>query len=265
MSDAVRVEVTGEGAARIGRITLDAPDRLNAVDAPMLDAITDAVPELVATQGVRLITLTGTGRGFCSGAHLGEAAAGQSLGPDIGTDTLAAAGRAITALVGAGVPTVALVNGVAAGVGCSLALACDYVLATESASFMLAFSGIGLMPDGGATALVAASIGRARAVRMAITAEKVPAPTALDWGLIAECCPDADFATRSAELAAALGSAATQAVTASCRAIGAVTLPDLAGVLAREEDGQLRLLRQEDFREGLTAFRDRRRPRFTGR
>ena len=165
-SDQVRVAV--EGA--VGRITLAAPDRLNAVDAAMLFAVADAVRRLDADPAVRVIALTGEGRGFCAGADLGS---GTDLAGQVDSSTLDGAGDAVRALTGSATPTVALVNGVAAGVGVSLAIACDYVVASEAASFVLAFARIGLMPDGGATALVAASIGRAKAMRMALTGEKV--------------------------------------------------------------------------------------------
>lgn len=256
MSDHVLVAVDGPHA----QITLDAPERLNAVDAAMLDALADAVLELGPGPGVRVISLTGSGRGFCSGASLSDLSHGNA-----DTATLTAAGRAIRALVGCPVPVVALVNGVAAGVGCSLALATDYVLATESASFMLAFTRIGLMPDGAATALVAASVGRARAMRMALTAERVPAGTAYEWGLIAEVCPDAEFAVRGAAVVQTLAAGATAAFGATTRAINTATLPDLDGALAREEDGQTRLLTTDDFREGAAAFGERRPARFLGR
>ncbi len=244
----------------VGRITLNAPERLNAVDAAMLNALADAVIDLGAAPDVRVITLTGAGRGFCSGANLSALSDGAA-----DSSTLAGIGRSIRALTSSPVPVVALVNGVAAGVGCSLALASDYVLAAESASFMLAFTKIGLMPDGAATALVAASIGRARALRMALTAEKVPARTAYDWGMIAEVCADDEFADRGAEVVGALGTGATRALAATTQAINAASLADLDGALAREESGQVRLLSTEDFREGAAAFTDRRTARFLGR
>jgi enoyl-CoA hydratase len=254
-------EITVSLEGSVGRITLTAPDRLNAVDARMLEALADAVTALDAREDVRVISLTGAGRGFCSGAHL-SAISGLD---QVGTETLDGANRAVRAVVGSGTPVLALVNGVAAGVGCSLALACDYALATESATFMLAFAKIGLMPDGGATALVAAAVGRARALRMALTAEQVPAATAHDWGLIAEVCPDADFADRSRALEAALAATAPAAVAATTAAVNAATLPDLEAILDREAAGQAALLVTEDFAEGVAAFGERRPARFTGR
>jgi enoyl-CoA hydratase len=258
--------IVTERDGAVGRISIDAPERLNAVDVAMLDGIAEAVRRLAATDGVRVIALTGSGRGFCSGASLDAIAAPTSGGTQAqgGGGTLAAVARAVRAVTDATVPVVALVNGVAAGVGCSLALASSYVLATESAYFMLAFAKIGLMPDGGATAMVAAHVGRARALRMALTAEKVSARTAADWGLVAEACPDVVFAARSAELLAELAAGPTRALAATVAAVNAAALADLHGALAREEAGQTRLITEPDFTEGLAAFTERRPARFEG-
>jgi enoyl-CoA hydratase len=257
--ETVLVEVAGG----VGRITLNAPERLNAVDAPMLVAVADAVEVLDARDDVRVITLTGAGRGFCSGANLsGAAAAGD--GAPIPADTLFAGGRAARAITGSATPVVALVNGVAAGIGMSLALAADYVLAAGSASFLLAFRRIGLMPDGGATALVAANVGRARALRMALLAEAIPAATAEQWGLISECCPDDAFDDRAAAVIASLRDAPPLAVAATTAAVNAATL-DLETALDREERGQQQLLGTADFVEGARAFLEKRPASFSGR
>jgi enoyl-CoA hydratase/carnithine racemase len=150
---------------------------------------------------------------------------------------------------------------VAAGVGCSLALAADYVLAAESASFVLAFGRIGLMPDGAATALVAAAVGRARALRMALTTEAVGGRDAEAWGLVAECVPDDALEGRATELSARLAALAPQATAETLAAVNAASV-DLDDALAREEEGQGGLLRSADFVEGLTAFVEKRPPRF---
>lgn len=256
MSDQVHVEVDGV----IGRVTLAAPDRLNAVDAAMLFAVADAVRRLDANRGVRVIALTGEGRGFCAGADLGD---GPDLADQVDSSTLDAAGEAVRALTGSATPTVALVNGVAAGVGVSLAIACDYVVANEAASFVLAFARIGLMPDGGATALVAASIGRAKAMRMALTGEKVDAVTAERWGLVAEWVPVEAFAARGEVVLAQLAASAPAAAAATKAAINAASL-DLESALTIEERDQNRLLGSADFREGVAAFQEKRPARFRG-
>ncbi len=174
------------------RITFDRPDRLNSVTAEILHAAADAV-EKADDSGVRVIVVTGSGRAFSSGADVGPD------GSPPGLDTLDAANRLVLAIVKSSVVVVAAVNGIAAGVGCSIAVAADLAIAKESAGFMLAFTRIGLMPDGGASMLVPAAIGRARAARMALLAEKVSATTAADWGLIAEVVADADFDARVEE------------------------------------------------------------------
>lgn len=247
-----------EGA--VGYLTLNEPDRLNAVDAAMLATLDSTIADFDADPQIRAIVITGEGRGFCSGAHLAMDLSGGG-----GVDaTLFGASQLVRRMTESATPIIAAVNGVAAGVGLSIALAADYVLAVEEATFVLAFSNIGLMPDGGATALVAASIGRARAVRMALTAERVPAPTAAEWGLIADCVPRAHFAGRLGEVVARMTALAPRSVALTTAAINAATL-DLDAALAREEKGQGELLRSSDFIEGVSAFWAKRAPEFTGR
>ncbi|HYN29104.1 MAG TPA: enoyl-CoA hydratase-related protein [Dermatophilaceae bacterium] len=256
MSDTVVVDVTGP----VGRVALDNPARLNAVDAPMLDALAEAVRALDARPDVRVVVLAGAGRGFCSGADL---RAGGADGGKVDDSTLYAAGAAVRAIVASQTPVVAVVGGVAAGVGCSIALAADYVLAGESASFVLAFGRIGLMPDGGATALVAAAVGRARALRMALSTEAVGGVDAAAWGLVAECVPDDRLQSRAEELCGFLAALAPGATAATLTAVNAAAL-DLDSALAREEEGQSALLRTADAREGVAAFTEKRRPHFGG-
>ncbi len=245
-----------ETAGPVGRVTLNAPERLNAVDPAMCDAVSHAVRAFDADPAVRVIALTGAGRGFCSGAPL------SADGADSGT--LDAGANLVRALIASRTPVVALVNGVAAGIGVPMALACDYVVASEAASFVLAFARIGLMPDGGSTALVAASIGRARAMRLALTGEKLPARTAQEWGMVAECVAAEDFEARGGEVLAALGSGATVALGWTKAAVNAGSL-DVEAALAREEEGQRALMHTEDYREGVAAFLAKRPAGFTGR
>jgi len=161
-------------------------------------------------------------------------------------------------------PVVAAVRGVAAGVGCSMAVACDLVVAAESASFLLAFARIGLMPDGGATATVAASVGRARAMRMALLAEPLPARAAYDAGLVSHVVPDAEHEAAVRELVSRLAEGPPLSYAASKKAINAAALAELDAALGRERSGQTALLRTADAAEGMRAFTDRRTPRFTG-
>ena len=244
-----------ETAGAVGRITLHAPERLNAVDPEMCRAVADAVRAFDADATVRVVALTGSGRGFCSGAPL--SADGATTG------TLYAGADLVRTLLGSRTPVVALVNGVAAGIGVPMALACDYVLASDAASFVLAFARIGLMPDGGSTALVAASIGRARAMRLALTGERLDAVTAAEWGMVAECVAADRFEERAEEVLSAFAAGATLALAETKAAVNAASV-DVEAALAREEAGQLRLMVTEDYREGVAAFLAKRPAAFAG-
>ncbi|MEO6019591.1 MAG: enoyl-CoA hydratase-related protein [Knoellia sp.] len=243
-----------EGA--VGRVTFSAPERLNALDPTMIDALATAVQELDADPSVRVIVLSGEGRAFSAGADLGVHVDEGDLDA-----TLFALGSTVRAIIGARTPVLSLVPGVAAGAGLSLALAADYVLVADDATLLLAFGALGLMPDGGATALVVASIGRARALRLALTGEKLTGAIAADWGLVSESVAAETFSARSEELTAHLASLAPQGVALTTTAITAAAL-DLDSAITREESGQHDLLRSGDFVEGVAAFREKRRPTF---
>ena len=245
------------------RIAFDRPASLNAVTAQVLDDLADLVEEAGEDDDVRVVVLTGTGRAFSSGADLGAAAgAGGSTPP--GPETLLAAARVVRALQSVPQPVVAAVNGPAAGVGCSIALACDLVVAAESAYFLLAFTNVGLMPDGGASLLVPASVGRARAMELALVPERVPAVQAREWGLIHRAVPSSELDGAVEALVARLAAGAPLALAATKRAVNAATLHQLDAALRRETDGQLELLRTADFAEGVAAFAARREPRYVG-
>lgn len=251
--DGLVVERQGD----ILRVTLDRPDRLNAVTAAMLQGLADAV-DAAQNDGVRVIVLTGSGRAFSSGADVGPD------GSAPGLDTLDAANRLVLSITRSPVVVVAAVNGIAAGVGCSLALAADLTIAKESAAFMLAFTKIGLMPDGGASLLVPAAVGRARAMRMALLAEKVSASSAHGWGLIANVVPDADFEGYVGELVNRLAAGPPLAYAATKRTLNAATLALFETVLQAERDGQEPLLESADFAEGMAAFQEKRPAVFVG-
>jgi enoyl-CoA hydratase len=256
MSTSAVATVIVETTGAVGRITLNAPERLNAVDPEMCAAVADAVRAFDADPAVRVVALTGAGRGFCSGAPLSADGATQG--------TLFAGADLVRALLASRTPVVALVNGVAAGIGVPMALACDYVLASDAASFVLAFARIGLMPDGGSTALVTASVGRARALRLALTGEKLDAVTAAEWGLVAETVAAEQFPARVEALLASFAAAATLALGETKAAINAASV-DVEAALAREETGQIALMHTADYREGVAAFLAKRPADFTGR
>lgn len=248
------VTVAVDGA--IGRITFTAPDRLNSLDAAMLEAFTSEIERIDADPAVRVIVLSGEGRAFSAGANI---VAYEKVG-DLDA-TLFGLGQAVRSVLEARTPIISLVPAVAAGAGLSLALAADYVLVADDAKLLLAFGGLGLMPDGGATSLVVANIGRARALRLALTGEKISGATAAEWGLVSESVATDGFSARADELIAHLASLAPDGTALTTAAITDAAL-DLDATLDREERGQHALLRTDDFTEGLAAFREKRRPTF---
>ncbi|MGW0040930.1 enoyl-CoA hydratase [Rhodococcus sp. NPDC003348] len=237
------------------RITINRPSRMNAVATETLAAAADALEKHAGDRAVRVVVLTGAGRAFCTGADLSTI--DDLTGPP-DSATIDAANRLVAALRAFPRPVVAAVNGPAAGVGVSLALGADLTVATESSYLLLAFTKIGLMPDGGATALVAASIGRARALKMALLAERLPATDALDAGLIARVYPDATFAADVEALVRGLVDGPSDAFAATKTAINDATLGQLDPAFARERSGQLELLAAADFAEGVDAFLNKR-------
>lgn len=256
MSEDVLHNLSGDGVLRV---TLNRPERMNALTVNTLEQIADIFARYAKDDTVRVCVLAGTGKAFCTGADLG---AGMTQSNSAGSATLAAANAAVAAIRDFPAPTIAAVSGPAAGVGVSLALATDLVVASASSYFLLAFSNIGLMPDGGATALVAASIGRARAMRMALLAERVPAHQANDFGLISEVVSDAAFDARIGELTEKLAHGPREAYRRTKHAINKATLTSLDGAFALETEGQVELLSGPEFQEGALAFLEKRKPNF---
>ncbi len=242
------------------RLTMDRPEHLNAMTADMADRVAEELERVAARNDVRVVLLAGTGGAFSSGADLSGADAHEHF--DV--SSLDRANRIIRAIVMLDKPVVAAVGGVAAGVGCSAALACDLVVANESALFLLAFSRIGLMPDGGATATVAAAVGRARAMRMALLGEGISGREAYDVGLVSHVAADADFDAVVETLVRRLAGGPPLAYAATKKAVNAATLAHLEDALERERTGQTILLRTEDVAEGMRAFGEKRRPEFRG-
>jgi enoyl-CoA hydratase len=243
-------------------LTLNRPDSLNSLTAPMFDTITDALRRAAEDPAVRVVRIGGAGRGFSSGAGIG---ASDHAGPNSGSpgDVLLSANRAIRAIVALPKPVVSVVHGPAAGVGVSLAISADIVLASDNAYFLLAFTKIGLMPDGGASALVAASIGRTKAMRMALLAERLPAADALEAGLVSAVHPPENLEAEVDKVLATLKSGPAMALRRTKQAINAATLTELEAAVERETEGQMSLLHSDDLREGMRAFQQRRPPNFT--
>ncbi|WP_430334375.1 enoyl-CoA hydratase [Rhodococcus sp. ACT016] len=240
------------------RVTIDRPASLNAVRVETLDAIADAFEDHSVDPDVRVAVLSGAGRAFCTGADL----AGLDLSAAPSAETIDAANRVVEKIRGFPRPVIGAVQGPAVGVGVSLALACDLTVASESSYFLLAFTRIGLMPDGGATALVAASVGRARAMTMALLAERLGAVEALREGLIAKVYADNDFDMEVESLARSLAVGPADAFRRTKDAINDATLGQLDSAFARERAGQLALLATPDFAEGVDAFQGKRAARF---
>jgi len=252
--------------AGVAVITLNDPATLNAAGLDMVDEIADALGKVEAEEsGARALILTGAGRAFCSGANLGPvggtpAAPGRSAGHSLETHY----NPLVTRLKDFPIPIVTAVNGAAAGIGCSLALLGDMILAGESAYFLQAFRRIGLVPDGGSTYMLPRLIGRARAMEMALMGEKLPAAKALEWGLINRVVPDAKLLGEAHTLAAELAKG-PKALGMIRKLMWAALDADWGAQLKLEAETQIEAGETADFREGVAAFLGKRPASFTGR
>ena len=256
MDDSVLIERDGA----VLRLVLNRPARLNAVTAPMGAAVLAGLRAAAADDAVRAVLLAGAGRSFCAGQDLADVAPGQDLGATLET-VFNPIVRAIRAMPK---PVVCAVQGVAAGAGANVALACDIVLAGQSARFLQAFIRIGLLPDAGGTWLLPRLAGDARARGMAMLGEPVAAPQAEAWGMIWRCVPDDALAAEAARVAAQLAALPTQAMRLIKQAFAAAGQHTLDQQLDTERDLQREAGATPDCREGIQAFLDKRPPQFTG-
>jgi 2-(1,2-epoxy-1,2-dihydrophenyl)acetyl-CoA isomerase len=248
------------------RITLNRPDRLNALTQVMSDELVEAFTTAGEDDAIRAVILTGAGRGFCAGQDLTEFRdTSEGRPPDIEAHLERAYHKLIPVMVETPKPVLCAVNGVAAGAGVSLAVACDVRIAGESARFTQAFVKIGLVPDSGGTWLLPRVVGPAKALELSIGGEMVDAEAALEMGLVSRVVADDALEKESIDYAAALAALPTAAIGEAKALIRDSMGIDLREALRREAEAQSRMATTHDFREGVAAFAEKREPRFEGR
>jgi 2-(1,2-epoxy-1,2-dihydrophenyl)acetyl-CoA isomerase len=252
-------------SAGIARLTLNRPDRLNSFNTAMHAEVREAL-EKVAGSDARVLVLSGAGRGFCAGQDLGDRAVAPGGGAvDLGESIEKNYKPLVLALRSLPMPVIAAVGGVAAGAGANIALACDLVIAARSASFVQAFSKLGLVPDSGGSWFLPRLIGNARAIGLTLLGDKLPAQQAAQWGLIWRCVEDSELAGIVEGLAAQLAAAPTRGLARTKQAIYEGWGRSLEQQLDIERDYQRELGYTADYAEGVAAFTQKRPPQFTGR
>jgi enoyl-CoA hydratase/carnithine racemase len=255
----VQVERTDAGVVTI---TLDSPERRNALDEELATQLRQAVRDVAADPGARCAVVTGAGRAFCSGADLGEFRRQESGGVLPRREMLGAYYRTFLDVRDLAVPTIAAVNGPAIGAGLNLALVCDLRIAAASARFGATFVRLGIHPGGGATYMLARLLGPARAAEMLLGGELVDGARALEMGLVNRLVDDAELPAAAAGLAATIAANAPRAVRATKRALRLALDADMAAMLEVEGLAQAATQESADAGEGWAAFRERRPPRF---
>jgi 2-(1,2-epoxy-1,2-dihydrophenyl)acetyl-CoA isomerase len=246
----------------IARITLNRPDRLNSFTVQMHEELRDALASL---GDARVLILTGAGRGFCAGQDLNDRAVAPGQAVDLGETVEQCWNPLIRTLTSLPQPVIARINGVAAGAGANIALACDIVIAARSAKFIQSFSSIGLIPDSGGTWALPRLIGQARALGLALTGEPLPADKAEEWGMIWRAVDDESLDSEVDAIAARLASLPPLGLAAIKEMIRASWAHDLDEELDRQALAMRRLGFTEDYREGVAAFLEKREAKFTGR
>jgi 2-(1,2-epoxy-1,2-dihydrophenyl)acetyl-CoA isomerase len=249
----------------IARLTLNRPERMNSFNEAMHAEVRDALDRVRTDASLRVLLLTGAGRAFCAGQDLGDRAVAPGVEPvDLGESIERNYRPLVLSLRRLPLPVVCAVNGVAAGAGANIALACDIVVAARSATFIQAFSKIGLIPDSGGTYFLPRLVGTARAMGLAMLGERLIAEQAAEWGLIWQCVDDAELHAAVEKLLRTLAGAPTAGLAATKRALYAGAGNSLETQLDFERDLQRMLGRSDDYREGVAAFAAKRAPRFGG-
>jgi 2-(1,2-epoxy-1,2-dihydrophenyl)acetyl-CoA isomerase len=247
-------------------LTLNRPARLNAVTTELHRVLAEALDHAEADKSCRSILITGAGRGFCAGQDLSDLDPPQADKPaDLGLLIDRHYNPLIRRLRALPMPVVCAVNGMAAGAGANIALACDIVIAARSASFLQAFAKIALVPDSGGTFFLPRLIGEARARALCLTAEPISAETAADWGLIWKCVDDAELMNEAQKICERFGEAPTRSLGLIKRALDVSTQNTLDTQLDLERDLQREIGRGSDYIEGVTAFLQKRKPVYKGR
>jgi len=253
-----------DGAATI---LLNRPETMNAWNGQFGIDLREAIEQVAGDEAVRAVMITGAGRGFSSGADLRDMSGGLTTDdgrPDVYATLTTRYHPIITSIRTMPKPVLAAVNGPAVGIGCSLALASDLIIAAESAYFLLAFVNIGLVPDGGSSLFVPTRVGMARAAEMALLGERLPARTALEWGLINRVASDELLGEEAGALLARLAAGPTQSYAGSKRQLNRWLYSQMDDQLEFEAQIQREMSASSDFLEGATAFIEKRQPRFTG-
>jgi len=249
----------------LATLTLNAPDKLNAVSRKMIAELKDCWEKLAADGSVRAVLLTGAGRGFCAGADLSDPDRDRSETADSGAALDKFFNPVIRLMRSVPKPIVAAVNGPAAGVGMSFALAADIAIAGKSASFLQAFARIGLLPDGGSTWFLPRLVGEQRARALAMLAPKITAEQAKAWGLIWDVVGDGELMKTATDVARGLADGPTLSLARIKEAMNRASGNQLSQQLDLERDFQRELGRSEDFKEGVSAFLAKRKPAFKGK